>query len=79
MDNSALQKTGQSQLPIIVTEEVHSLKLKVKDLEEEVSELKKDLHAIDLLQKKPLIASDTVAIGGFWIVAALVVIGIFFI
>ncbi|MCM3757089.1 hypothetical protein M3197_06250 [Sporosarcina aquimarina] len=78
MDENALKKTEPERYPSTVTEEVHTLTTKVRALEDEISELKKDIHAIDFLQKKPIISGDAIATGGFWIVAALAVIGIFF-
>lgn len=79
MEGNFLQETEKERLPSVITEEVHALNKKVVELEEEVSELKKDIHAIDLLQKKPIVSSDAIAIGGFWIVAALVIIGVFYV
>lgn len=78
MEENSLLKTESDRLPSLVAEEIHSLTTKVRTLEEDISELKKDIHAIDFLQKKPIISSDAIAVGGFWIVAALAVIGIFF-
>ena len=78
MDENALQKTEPERYPSTVSDEVYTLTAKVRALEEEISELKKDIHAIDFLQKKPIISGDAIAVGGFWIVAALAVIGIFF-
>ncbi|GKV68159.1 hypothetical protein NCCP2716_06570 [Sporosarcina sp. NCCP-2716] len=78
MHENSLQTSDNGQLPSTVSEEVRMLRVQVKEMEEEISELKKDLHAIDLLQKKPIISSDSLAIGGFWIVAALTIIGIFY-
>ncbi|MBD7906750.1 hypothetical protein [Sporosarcina gallistercoris] len=78
MEENSLLKTESERFPSVVAEEVRSLTTKVRTLEEEISELKKDIHAIDFLQKKPIISGDTIAVGGFWIVAALAVIGIFF-
>ncbi|WP_025784680.1 hypothetical protein [Sporosarcina sp. D27] len=78
MDENALKKTESERYPSTVSEEVQTLTSKVRALEDEISELKKDIHAIDFLQKKPIISSDAIANGGFWIVAALAVIGIFF-
>lgn len=78
VDENPLQKTESERYPSTVSDEVKSLTTKVRALEVEISELKKDIHAIDFLQKKPIISRDTLAVGGFWIVAALAVIGIFF-
>ncbi|REB10120.1 hypothetical protein DVB69_04765 [Sporosarcina sp. BI001-red] len=78
MEESSLQKMESERYPSAVSEEVRTLTTKVRALEDEISELKKDIHAIDFLQKKPVISGDTIAVGGFWIVAALAVIGIFF-
>ncbi|GEM_PF-5684734 len=78
MHENSLQTSDNGQLPSTAVEEVRILSIQVKEMEEEISELKRDLQAIDLLQKKPIISSDSLAIGGFWIVAALTVIGIFY-
>lgn len=78
MEGNSLQKMDTDRYPNAVSDEVHTLTTKVRALENEVNELKKDIHAIDFLQKKPLISADTIAVCGFWIVAALAVIGIFF-
>lgn len=78
MEETNLPNVTEEHLPARTERDVRLLITQVEELEDEVRELKKDLHAIDLLQKKPVISTDSLAIGGFWIVAALVVIGIFF-
>lgn len=78
MYENGLQTNESEQLPIPAKNEIQALTLQVKEMEVEISELKKDLHAIDLFQKKPIVSSDALAIGGFWIVAAITVIGIFY-
>ena len=77
LDNS-MQPNNSELLPSTTRQEIQLLTTQVKELEEEISELKKDLHAIDLFQKKPIISTESLATGGFWIVAALAVIGIFY-
>ncbi|MGG0642953.1 hypothetical protein ABE021_03250 [Sporosarcina gallistercoris] len=78
MEGNSLQKLETERYPNAVSDEVHTLTTKVRALEDEINELKKDIQAIDFLQKKPLISGDTISVCGFWIVAALAVIGIFF-
>ncbi|WJY28393.1 MULTISPECIES: hypothetical protein [Sporosarcina] len=78
MEETNLPDVTKEHLPARTERDVRLLTEQVKELEDEVRELKKDLHAIDLFQKKPVISTDALAISGFWIVAALVVIGIFY-
>lgn len=79
MEENGLRRTDEDQFPSVISREVSELQSKVNELENEVDELKKDLQAVDLLQRQPIISSDALAIGGFWVVAALAIIGIFFI
>lgn len=78
MKENELQKNNENQLPSVFTKEVSEIQSKVEDLENEVYELKKDIQAIDLLQRKPVISTDSIAVIGFFVIVGLVVIGIFY-
>lgn len=59
-------------------QELSTLNHEVEELRAEVKQLREDIELIDIFQKKPMISVEVISTVGFFIVAALVVIGIFF-
>ncbi|ARD47848.1 hypothetical protein SporoP37_06640 [Sporosarcina sp. P37] len=60
------------------TQEITALNQEVEELRKEVKQLRDDIELIDVFQKKPVIGADVIGVVGFYIIAALVIIGIFF-
>ncbi|PIC64824.1 hypothetical protein CSV79_04160 [Sporosarcina sp. P13] len=73
------KKTHEKQE--LVTRESHeisTLNQEVEELRKEVKQLREDLELIDVFQKKPVVTADVIGVVGFYIIAALVIIGVFF-
>lgn len=59
-------------------QEISTLNHEVEELRKEVKQLREDIELIDVFQKKPVITADIIGVTGFYIIAALVIIGLFF-
>ncbi|WP_153731393.1 hypothetical protein [Sporosarcina obsidiansis] len=59
-------------------QELSTLDSEVKELRDEVKQLREDLELINVFQKKPILTTEMVGTVGGLIIAALVIIGIFY-
>ncbi|MDV6378342.1 hypothetical protein ORD22_08795 [Sporosarcina sp. GW1-11] len=59
-------------------QEISALNQEVEELRKEVKQLREDLELIEVFQKKPVVTADVIGVIGFYIIAGLVIIGIFF-
>ncbi|EGQ25999.1 hypothetical protein ABZ756_13910 [Mammaliicoccus sciuri] len=60
------------------SQEISTLNTEVEELRKEVKQLREDLELINVFQKKPVVSTELVQTVGGLIIAALVIIGIFF-
>lgn len=77
MEKSELT-TEHYQLVTQQAKEMTVLHREVEELRSEVKQLREDIESIDLFQKKPVVTAEIIGVVGFYIIAALVIIGIFF-
>ncbi|ARK21220.1 MULTISPECIES: hypothetical protein [Sporosarcina] len=73
-ENSSEKK----ELIIRQTQEINTLHQEVDELRKEVKQLREDIDLIDVFQKKPVITAAVIGQIGSFIIAILVIIGIFF-
>ncbi|WP_301108003.1 hypothetical protein [Sporosarcina sp.] len=66
------------ELVIKQSQELSTLNTEVEDLRKEVKQLREDLELIDVFQKKPVVSTEMIQTVGGLLIAALVIIGIFF-
>ena len=72
-NNSEKQELAMRQ-----TQEISTLNQEVEELRKEVKQLREDIELIDVFQKKPIISAAVIGQIGSFIIAILVIIGIFF-
>lgn len=58
--------------------EISTLNQEVEELRKEVKQLREDIELINVFQKKPVVSTELVSTIGGLIIAALVIIGIFY-
>lgn len=68
----------ENELTTAYQQEISTLNHEVEELRAEVKQLREDIELIDVFQKKPIVSEEVIGTVGFFVVAALVVIGIFF-
>ncbi|GKV65335.1 MULTISPECIES: hypothetical protein [Sporosarcina] len=66
------------ELAVKQSHEITALNSEVEELRKEVKQLREDIELIDVFQKKPMVTTEMVQTVGGLIIAALVIIGIFF-
>lgn len=73
-------ETSQEKHELVLkqAQEISTLNTEVEDLRKEVKKLREDIELIDVFQKKPIVSTEMVQTVGGLIIAALVIIGIFF-
>ncbi|PIC78988.1 hypothetical protein CSV75_13500 [Sporosarcina sp. P18a] len=72
------KNSEKQELVVRQTQEISKLNQEMDELRQEIKQLREDIELIDIFQKKPVVSSAVIGQIGSFIIAILVIIGIFF-